>query len=93
MSIERSEKTENSFPAEELKEWVGNRYPDTNNRYSQELKNAHLKAIDDKNPEGLKKLFRVMFVRRSSLRGEPPEEWGKLDELYRKLGNYLEEER
>ncbi|KKT82627.1 MAG: hypothetical protein A3B99_04700 [Candidatus Yanofskybacteria bacterium RIFCSPHIGHO2_02_FULL_44_12b] len=78
------------FPAQELKAWIEETYKDSDT-YGQELKNAHIRAIEDKNIEGLKKLSRVMFVQISRLRQESKENWEMTEMIHRKLDRWLEQ--
>jgi len=80
---------ENPFPEAELEEWAEGSYSNKADAYAQELKRAHLKAIKERNTEGLKRLSRVMFVQLSRLRTESPEKWKALDDLYRELIGWL----
>ena len=92
MSNEKPEKMEeDTFPGAGLKEWAEECYSDETDKYAQELKQAHIKAVEERNIEGLKRLSRVMFVQLSRLRTESPEKWQARQALYDELTKWLEE--
>ena len=85
------------FPREELKSWVEAHYLNQKdedsaglNKYIRELKGAHLSAIDNRNIEGLRKIYNIMFIERSRLQGKFPEEFKVLNDLCYKLNDWLD---
>lgn len=78
------------FPAKALVNWAETRYSNPNDQYAQKLKQAHLKAIRNRNVRGVQKLANVMFVQMSFLRKESPEEYQALAGLYKKVKRWLE---
>ena len=63
-----------SLPSEELKVWIRAHYDDETDEYARNLKNAHIKAVEEKNVLALEKLSRVLFVTKSFLQKSSPEE-------------------
>ncbi|OGM97470.1 MAG: hypothetical protein A2735_01925 [Candidatus Yanofskybacteria bacterium RIFCSPHIGHO2_01_FULL_41_21] len=78
-----------TLPKEGLRIWVEGRYKDKTDRYGEDLKNVHIRAIEEEDVLALENLSNVLFVEKSFLQSTSPEEYAHLTNLYDRLIKWL----